>query len=291
MEVWIQSRQVTRADQFSPTVWALALNVMIRLTSQFILITSLSPITMGEAIVSSNYKWLQSMRVYITAGLLQRILFWEENRYLEENEIYVLQEVRWKLFSVFITVNKVHPPTGEVSESNCNSFTPQRTHKKKLKHPGGGNHRLDSAARTGGNDGQRRNMCWDWELNPSYRWQAHVSVEAHNRWHLTPLNSRSADIPLVSASRPIRIDCSASSLFHGQVIAGSSSSLTLMMLCINLRKLSVTLRRFQVQVRRSSSWCWSLIGDKKNTDANTVKNVSLILNVFHEVKKYFPLFL
>lgn len=52
----IQSRQVTRADQFSPTVWALALNVMIRLTSQFILITSLSPITMGEAIVSSNYK-------------------------------------------------------------------------------------------------------------------------------------------------------------------------------------------------------------------------------------------
>lgn len=94
--------------------------------------TSLSPITgtIGEAIVSSKYKWLQSVRVYIIAGLLQRILFWKENQYLEENEIYVLQEVRWKLFSVFITVNKVHPPTGEISESTCTSSTPQWTHKE-----------------------------------------------------------------------------------------------------------------------------------------------------------------
>lgn len=49
---------------------------------------------MGKAIVSNKYKRLQSVRVYIIAELLQRILFWEENRYLEKNEIYVLQEVR-----------------------------------------------------------------------------------------------------------------------------------------------------------------------------------------------------
>lgn len=57
----------------------------------------------------------------LTAGLLQRILFGEGNQYLEENEIYVLQEERWKLFSVFITVNTVHPPTEDVSESTCPS--------------------------------------------------------------------------------------------------------------------------------------------------------------------------
>lgn len=67
---------------------------MMRLDSQFIMITSPSPITKGEAIVSNKYKRLQSRRVYIIAGLFQRILFWEENRYLEENEIYVLQEAR-----------------------------------------------------------------------------------------------------------------------------------------------------------------------------------------------------
>lgn len=67
---------------------------MMRLTSQFIMITSPSPITMGEAIVSNKYKRLPSRRVYIIAGLFQRILFWRENRYLEENEIYVPQEAR-----------------------------------------------------------------------------------------------------------------------------------------------------------------------------------------------------
>lgn len=101
-------------------------------------------------------------------------------------------------------------------------------------------------------------------VNPSYWWQARVSVEAHNRWRLTPLNSRSADIPLVSASRPIRIDCSAAPLFHGQVIAGSSSSLTLMMLRIDLWQLSVSWRCFRVPVHRSLSWCWSLIRDRKH---------------------------
>lgn len=124
---------------------------------------------------------------------------------------------------------------------------------------GGVNHRLGGADRTGGNDGQRRNTCCYWELNPSYRWQARVSVEAHNRWHLTPLNSPSADIPLVSASRPIRIDCSAASLFHGQVIAGSSSSSTLMMLRIELTQLS------EIPVRRPSSWCWPLIRGRKHS--------------------------
>lgn len=67
---------------------------MMRLTSQFIMVTSPSAITMGEAIVSNKYKRLQSRRVYIIAGLFQGILFWEENRYFEENEIYVLQEAR-----------------------------------------------------------------------------------------------------------------------------------------------------------------------------------------------------
>lgn len=99
---------------------------------------------------------------------------------------------------------------------------------------------------------------------------------------LDPLNSRSADIPLVSASSPIRIDCSAASLFHGQVIAGGSSSLTLMMLRIDLRQLSVLRRWFRVLVRRASSWCWLLIRDRKNR-----QNMSLILNMFHEVKPSF----
>lgn len=50
-----------------------------------------------------------------------------------------------------------------------------------------------------------------------------------DRWHLTPLNIRSADIPLVSISRrPIRIDCSTSLLLHGQVTAVSPSSLIMM---------------------------------------------------------------
>lgn len=62
------------------------------------------------------------------------------------------------------------------------------------------NYRLDSADRMWGYDGQWRNMCWHWELNPSYRWQASVSVEVQDQWYLTPLSRRSADIPLVSIS-------------------------------------------------------------------------------------------
>lgn len=55
------------------------------------------------------------MRGDITVGLLQRILFGEGNRYLEENEFRALEKERnEKLFSAFITVNKAHPPTEDL---------------------------------------------------------------------------------------------------------------------------------------------------------------------------------
>lgn len=48
---------------------------MMRLTSQFIMMTSPSPITMGEAIVSNKYKRLQSRRVYVIAGVSRESYF------------------------------------------------------------------------------------------------------------------------------------------------------------------------------------------------------------------------
>lgn len=38
-----------------------------------------------------------------------------------------------------------------------------------------------------GYDGQRRNICWHWELNPSYRWQVSVLVESLRSMALDPL--------------------------------------------------------------------------------------------------------
>lgn len=141
-----------------------------------------------------------------------------------------------QLFSLYISVNTFHPPTETVSDSThippSVSSSCHRSSGPTKKTPGTVSHRVDAADRMWGYDGQWRNMCWHWELNPSYRWQVSVSVEAYDRWHLTPLNSRSADIPLVSMSRPIRIDCSTASLLHGQVTAVSSSSLVMMMLHI-----------------------------------------------------------
>lgn len=58
-------------------------------------------------------------------------------------------------------------------------------------------------------------------------------AEAYDRWDLTPLNIRSADIPVVCVPHPIRIDCSTSRLLVGQVTAVSSSCLILMMPCID----------------------------------------------------------
>lgn len=57
--------------------------------------------------------------------------------------------------------------------------------------------------------------------------------EACDRWHLTPLKYQKCRHPPVSTSRPIRIDCSTSTLLHGQVTAVSSSSLITMMLHID----------------------------------------------------------
>lgn len=123
------------------------------------------------------------------------------------------------------------------------------------KTPGTVNHRVDIAGGTAGNDGQWRNMCRHWELNPSYQWQARVSAEAHNRWHLTPVNSRSADIPLVSASLPIRIDCSTALLIHG-VIAESSSSLTLIMSCIDLTTAVCYSEAISSPCSQLMPWCY-----------------------------------
>lgn len=52
----------------------------------------------------------------------------------------------------------------------------------------------------------------------------------YDRLHLIRLNIRSADIPLISVSHPIRIDCSTSTVLHGQVTGISSSCLILMIL-------------------------------------------------------------
>lgn len=130
----------------------------------------------------------------------------------------------------------LHPPTENISDSThilplvsilCHSGRTKKTH-------GTVNHRVDAADRMWGYDGQWRNMHRHWELNPSYWWQVSVSVKAGDQWYLTPLNSRSVDIPLVSTSCPIRIDCSTTTFLRGQVNAVSSSSLTMMMLLIDL---------------------------------------------------------
>lgn len=52
----------------------------------------------------------------------------------------------------------------------------------------------------------------------------------YDRLHLIRLNIRSADIPLISVSHPIRIDCGTSTVLHGQVTGISSSCLILMIL-------------------------------------------------------------
>lgn len=102
------------------------------------------------------------------------------------------------------------------------------------KTPGKVSHRVAAADRMWGYDGQRRNMRWHWELNPSYRWQVHVSAGDDDRWHLTLLNSTSADIPLAAAAaRPIRIDCDTATLLCDQVTAAGCSFLIMMMLHID----------------------------------------------------------
>lgn len=111
--------------------------------------------------------------------------------------------------------------------------TPRRSRPTKKAH-GTVNHRLDAADRMYGYDGRWKNMWRQRELNLSYWWQVSVSAEAGDRWHLTPLNSTSADIPLVSASSPIRIDCSATALLGRRANAVSSSSSAMMALCIDL---------------------------------------------------------
>lgn len=171
-----------------------------------------------------------------STSLEYEILFWGMKSVFKYNGVSIMHRLKEKLFSIYITVNKFQPPTENVSDSthilppvssSCHSGPTKKTH-------GTVNHRLGAADRMWGYDGQWRNMCLYWELNPSYRWQVSVSVEAYDRWHLTPLNSRSADIPLVSTSCPIRIDCSTTTLLRGQVNAVSSLSLTMMMLCIDL---------------------------------------------------------
>lgn len=117
---------------------------MIRLTSQFIIITSPSSVTMGKAIVSNKYKRLQSVRVYIITELLQRILFWEENRYLEENEIYVLQEVRWKLFCFYYCKQS---PSSHWRSLWVHLHFLHATEDPQRKHPGGWV--IDSTEQTG----------------------------------------------------------------------------------------------------------------------------------------------
>lgn len=133
----------------------------------------------------------------------------------------------------FVCVYKCEYISSQVYTSLSEQGLCHRSSEPTKKTQGKLSHRVDAADRMWGYDGQWRNMCWRSELNPSYRWQVSVSVEADDRWHLTPLNIRSANITLVSMSCPIRIDCSTSTLLHGQVTAVSSSSLVMMMLHID----------------------------------------------------------